>query len=274
MSERETLFEFVRDLDFVLYLGDARNVLGQLPDGSIDCCVTSPPYLDARPEYPSPSLDEWGEIFLEMRRVVSGPAILNVGRLWRERAEMLWWVDLLQQADGWTLLDTLVWVKPNANPIRGEVFTDSHEYALVLGVPGEPLNTDEIRTPYTDEGKARMARKWVNGRGVKGDGPVTDHGNRELNAAGARGRSWLELPVGEQKGNTHPAPMAYRLALHLVKLASWPGQAVLDPFMGSGTTALAARALGRRSIGIELSPEYAGLCARRLSQQSLLAEAI
>ena len=47
---------------------------------------------------------------------------------------------------------------------------------------------------------------------------------------------------------------------------------VLDPFMGSGTTALVARKLGRRSIGIELSPEYAALAARRLSQQSLFAE--
>lgn len=46
---------------------------------------------------------------------------------------------------------------------------------------------------------------------------------------------------------------------------------VLDPFMGSGTTALVARKLGRRAVGIELSPEYAALCARRLQQLSLLA---
>jgi DNA modification methylase len=46
---------------------------------------------------------------------------------------------------------------------------------------------------------------------------------------------------------------------------------VLDPFMGSGTTALVARKLGRRSIGIELNPDYAALCARRLQQLSLFA---
>ena len=48
---------------------------------------------------------------------------------------------------------------------------------------------------------------------------------------------------------------------------------VLDPFMGSGTTALVARRLGRKSIGIELNPEYAALCARRLQQLSLFAGA-
>jgi DNA modification methylase len=46
---------------------------------------------------------------------------------------------------------------------------------------------------------------------------------------------------------------------------------VLDPFMGSGTVALVARKLGRRSIGVELNPAYAELCARRLQQLSLLA---
>jgi DNA modification methylase len=46
---------------------------------------------------------------------------------------------------------------------------------------------------------------------------------------------------------------------------------VLDPFMGSGTTALVARRLGRKSVGVELNPEYAALCARRLQQLSLLA---
>jgi hypothetical protein len=46
---------------------------------------------------------------------------------------------------------------------------------------------------------------------------------------------------------------------------------VLDPFMGSGTVALVARKLGRKSIGIELNAEYAELCARRLQQQSLFA---
>jgi site-specific DNA-methyltransferase (adenine-specific) len=65
--------------------------------------------------------------------------------------------------------------------------------------------------------------------------------------------------------------MAPRLASHLVKLATTAGGTVLDPFGGSGNTAVAARALGRRSILIEISEGYALLAARRLAQQSLLA---
>ncbi len=53
---------------------------------------------------------------------------------------------------------------------------------------------------------------------------------------------------------------------------NWRTGVVLDPFMGSGTTALVARRLGRKSVGVELNPEYAQLCARRLQQLSLLAE--
>jgi hypothetical protein len=88
---------------------------------------------------------------------------------------------------------------------------------------------------------------------------------------GGRPTSVYTSAVGIAPGNPHPAPMADDLARHLIALSCPHGGTVLDPFMGSGTTALVARKLGRRSIGIELSPEYATLCAERLQQQSLFA---
>lgn len=264
---------FVDDPDFQLYVGEASEVLRSLPDNSADAVVTSPPYMDARPEYPSPTMHEFEDIFRELARVLSGPALINVGRLWSGGVEHLWWVDLLHAAEraGWSLLDTLVWIKPNANPIHGAVLAASHEYVLILGEPGSALNVDGIRTPYTDEGKARMARTWVNGRGVKGASRGYQTG-REINELGARPRSFFTATVGREKGNDHPAPMVLALASHLVKLACRPGETVLDPFAGSGTTNLAARRHGRRSIGIELNEDYARLAARRLQQLSLLAE--
>lgn len=266
---------FVQDADFTLYCGDALEVLGELDTGSVDACVTSPPYLSARPEYPSPSLHEFEGIFRELGRVVNGPALVNVGRLWRDGIEQMWWVDLLRSAEraGWCLLDTLIWVKPNANPIHGAVLASSHEYVLVLGQPGDRLNVDAVRTAYADQSLSRLRRRFDSHNGVKGDTRDDVDGLRPTgpHEDGARGRSVFVAYTGQEQGNTHPAPMPLALAKYCVTLASWPSEIVLDPFAGSGTTNLAARTLGRRSIGIELSPEYAELCARRLQQQSLFA---
>lgn len=270
---------FVADPDFTLYVGDCLDVLRELPR-CVDAVVTSPPYLDARAEYPSPTRTEYEEIFSQLERIVAGGRMLwNVGRLFRDHCEQLWWLQLVDAArlSGWQLRDTRVWIKPNANPIRGEVFADRHEYVLVFGQKGASFNVDDIRVPYSPESISRLSRGWTNHMGVKGDSSRrSQHGTRrnEPHPLGGRPPSYFSAPTGAEKGNPHPAPMPDMLAGELVQLATWPGQTVLDPFAGSGTTARAARLLGRRSIGIELSPEYAALAAERLGQLSLLSEGV
>ncbi len=64
--------------------------------------------------------------------------------------------------------------------------------------------------------------------------------------------------------NGHSTVKPVRLIEHLIKLFSIPGQTVLDPFLGSGTTAVGAKKLGRRYIGIEINPEYVSIAKRRL----------
>lgn len=263
---------YLSDPDVTLYHGDCLEVLRSLPEGSASACVTSPPYLDARPEYPSPSLHTFEEIFRELGRVVAGPVLFNVGRIWRDGEEILWWHDLLQRAN-WTgldLLDTLIWIKPNANPIQGRFFTNSHEYVFVLGDKSAELNVDEIRTPYAEGSIARAGRRYFRQNSVKGD----NHRERKrsVNDLGARAKSFVVVPTGIEEGNPHPAPMAAELASHLVSASTWLGQVVLDPFAGSGTTLFVARKLGRRSIGIELNESYCQIAAKRLAQQSLFAE--
>lgn len=264
---------FLDDGDVRLFHGDALDVLRGLPDGCVDACVTSPPYLDARPEYPSPTHVEWRVIFAELRRVVAGPALFNVGRLWRDRTEVLWWVDLVRiaQSAGWPLLDTLVWIKPNANPIHGQVFANRHEYVLILGEPDVELGIDAVRVPYAPSSVPRLKRGWTNHTGVKNDtGRKNGRRQSEPHPLGGRPPSYVEVYTGREKGNPHPAPMALDLALHLVKLSG--GSTILDPFAGSGTTAVAARKLGRASVLIERDKAYCELTADRLSQLSLLAE--
>lgn len=267
---------FLVDPDVTIWHGGALDVLSALGDGSADACVTSPPYLDARAEYDSPTRAQFDDIFADLARVVSGPMLWNVGRLWRDGVEQLWWLELIAAARlaGWEHWDTRLWLKPNANPIQGRVFTNSHEYVLVFGRDGAEVNVDSARTPYPPATLARYERGFAANSGVKGhDRPVhRRHRSVEADAAGARPRSYTMAHTGGEKGNPHPAPMAEAFALELVALATWPGQTVLDPFGGSGTTARAARTLGRKAILIERDEAYCILAARRLSQLSLLAE--
>jgi len=263
---------WLSDPDLDLYVGDCRDVLAELPDGAAACCVTSPPYLDVRPEYPTITPAGFHDVFRELRRVVTGPCLLNVGRVFRHGKEVQWWRDVLDRGleHGFALLDTLVWIKPNANPIRGAVFTDAHEYVFVLDRPGTRLNVDEIRRPYAEGSEARLARRWDAHAGVKGGGRKGGGKTREANELGARPRSYVEVYVGGEKGNDHPAPMPVELAEHLVLLGSGEGQTVIDPFAGSGTTGEACRRLHRSALLIEIDQAYAGTIAVRLGQQSLL----
>jgi len=73
--------------------------------------------------------------------------------------------------------------------------------------------------------------------------------------------------------NLHPATFPISLARKVIELFTHEGELVLDPFVGSGTTLLAAQDLGRNAIGFDLKPDYVQLCEQRLSQQSLFGTA-
>ena len=82
-----------------------------------------------------------------------------------------------------------------------------------------------------------------------------------------RGNVWRYAAGQDSTG--HPAPFPYKMAAD--HIASWSnnGDIVLDPFMGSGTTAKAAQELGRHYIGFEINPEYIEICQRRTAQATL-----
>jgi DNA modification methylase len=82
---------------------------------------------------------------------------------------------------------------------------------------------------------------------------------------------WTINPVAANHHGrkNHPAPFPPELPARCIRLSTWPGETVLDPYAGTGTTLLAARQLGRRAIGIEQSERYCDLAAARLSQTAL-----
>lgn len=81
---------------------------------------------------------------------------------------------------------------------------------------------------------------------------------------------WRIQPVsrGPETGN-HPAPFPVELAERCIRLSTWPGEIVLDPFMGSGSTLVAAKGLSRKAIGFDISERYCEIAANRLSQEVL-----
>jgi site-specific DNA-methyltransferase (adenine-specific) len=72
--------------------------------------------------------------------------------------------------------------------------------------------------------------------------------------------------IRPEQRDEHPAPFPEEVARRCIRLSTWPGEAVLDPFMGAGATLLAARDLGRRAIGFDVSERYCEIAAQRLSQ--------
>ena len=271
------LVPYVADPDFILYVGDALEVLRELPDESVHSCVTSPPYADARDDVAAVPLDSFAAwfapILVELLRVVSphGSLMLNLGRRFRDGEEHPYLLDTLQRARslGWRWLDTIVWNKTNGNGRGGPYLHDRHEYVWWLGASvGAYRGYDEARQPYAPSTIPRMGR--APRAKQKGGKPTPSKPPHPL---GARPSSVFTSSTGKERGNPHPTPMAEALATRLVLLSCPRGATVLDPFMGSGTTALIARKHNRRSIGIELSEEYAKLAADRLSQQSMFAEA-
>lgn len=270
----------VDDHDFRLYCGDLLDVLALQPDLKVDAIVTSPPYLDVRDDVASFGHTRylgWADRWLDVLSWViepTGSMMLNLGRVHRDGEELLWHYEVLQLARryGWRLVDTIVWHKVNGGGGRALPYLlDRHEYVFWLAQdpPNVYKGFDEARVPYSEATVGRYTRKWKSGGGaVKGKVSAEQDG-RTLHPDGAKAGSVFVSSVGAEKGIDHPTPMAPELAEHLVKLSCPVGGIVLDPFAGSGTTALAARKLGRRSIGVDVDPTHCEEAAARLSQQTL-----
>jgi len=82
---------------------------------------------------------------------------------------------------------------------------------------------------------------------------------------------WDDTPGASLK--SHPAPFPLKIPSRLIQMFSFKGDTILDPFLGTGTTTIAAKKWGRSSIGYEVEPHYVSLVKRRLGQMDLLSEA-
>lgn len=182
-----------------------------------------------------------------------------------------WMVAFALRADGWWLRSAIVWAKPNPMPesVRDRP-TGAYEHVFLLAKAKRYFyDADAIKEPAVSDrpsgnGYDRPERVSVGGRGQRK--PWDDVG-------GDRNARNVWTIATQPFAGAHFATMPPDLAERCIKAGSRPGDHVLDPFGGAGTTGLVADRLGRHATLIELNPEYAALARERLTADApLLAE--
>ena len=176
-----------------------------------------------------------------------------------------WMLAFALRADGWYLRQDIIWHKPNPMPesVRDRC-TKSHEYLFLLSKNKKYFYDNEaIKEPAKDWGtRDRSKGKYHN----KGTG-LQPHSGLEKSYSTKNKRSVWSVTNKPYKGS-HFAVFPPDLIEPCIKAGSEEGDIVLDPFMGSGTTAVVSKSLGRHYIGCELHEEYGKLIQKRLSEKS------
>ena len=320
--------------------GNSLEVLKSLPDNSIDCCVTSPPYYALRDygcdgqigleETPEKYIERLCEVFSEVRRVLTpqGTLWLNIGdsyngnkvgntevvknkkvsesndfhkKLWggakpKDLIGIPWMLAFALRSQGWYLRQDIIWHKPNPMP---ESVTDrctkSHEYIFLMSKSQKYyFDYEAIQEPCADQSRTNYAC-GNRTNGINKDRNDNDFGERSKNwkprtkncqydgqkpnsfhLSRENGEPDKEYYVRNKRDvwsvNVKPCSEAHfaTYPFELIKpciLAGCPENGiVLDPFMGSGTTAIVARSLNRNYLGVELNPEYIKIAHKRLEK--------
>lgn len=211
-----------------------------------------------------------------------------------------WMLAFALRADGWYLRQDIIWHKPNPMP---ESVTDrctkAHEYIFLLSKsPRYFYDADAIAVPIADSSVARLTQSNLEnqsgsdrvpgktngnmkavgprfGGNKYGDDASTQHktksGNEWTGADKANKRSVWTVPTMPYKG-AHFATFPTALIEPCIMAGSKPGQIILDPFFGSGTTGEVALNLGRQYIGCELNKDYEALQSQRTRQSGFVLE--
>lgn len=306
-----------------IYCGDSLQVLQGLPENSVHCCVTSPPYYGLR-DYgeagqigreatPEEYIDRLTAVFREVRRVLrpDGTCWVNIADTYcgtgskaghadpknpqgrngqqvavnhrapgckpKDLIGIPWLLAFSLRNDGWYLRSSIIWHKANPMPESTRdrptrcyenvfLLTKSKKYFYDWQAVAEPIApTTAARYKSGRSEKQKYAEE------VPGQGKV-----QGINKGRARGavKDEIILPIRSRRDvwqiNTVPysgghfAAFPPKLAETCI-LAGCPiGGVVLDPFLGSGTTAAVAKQLSRYYIGIEISPDYCALAKERI----------
>jgi len=178
-----------------------------------------------------------------------------------------WMLAFALRADGWYLRQDIIWHKPNPMPESvQDRCTKAHDYIFLMSKSQKyHYDHEAIKDPVKQDWgtRDRTDGKYHN----EGSG-LQPHSGLEKSYEMANKRSVWTVNTKPYAG-AHFAVFPSDLIEPCILAGAAPGQVVLDPFMGSGTTAQVAQDLGRQYLGCELNPEYETLQNKRLAQQSL-----
>jgi modification methylase len=256
-----------------LYQGDARS-FQYIPDESVHLVATSPPYWKLKRYNDSPGqlghvlnyeefLDDLKQVWAESYRVLvpGGRLVCVVGDVCLSRKENGRHVVVPLHADicvicrklGFDNLNPIIWHK-----ISNAAF-EANTSSKFLGKPYEPNAIVKNDIEFI-----LMQRK------PGGYRQPTEEQRRLSMIPKNEFNEWFRQiwTLNGASTREHPAPFPIELATRLVRMFSFHGDTVLDPFSGSGTTMLAAMKWGRNSLGIEIDPEYCRMAARRILEEN------
>ena len=236
------------------------------PDGSVDFFITSPPYWDLKDyghegqigrgsyeEYLERLDAVWAQCYAKARE--NAVLVINVNSRRREKRFYPIAFDIASRMTGWRLWDHVVWYVPNAltqpNYYVERLLDNKFESCLVF--------TRDGRTDYTFH-KPRVPQKYAQ----------ADRREHKRNPRGRCLGNVIRVPAyrppNVKEMGYHVAAFPEELVAFFVECYTDPGDVVLDPFLGSGTTLKVCRVMGRRGIGYEVNDAFADLIRRRIQE--------
>ncbi len=254
-----------------IYIGDSRN-MKEVPDGSVQLVITSPPY-GALKDYENDAQIGLNQSYEDY--------INNLNEVWKECIRVL-------GPDGKLCIDIMpLFESGNQTPFNrrvthtvisdiekfmdstGEMFT----FALYIWDKRKIVRFSSFGSyPYPTNIFSTFPYEWIIVFCKKGKREkVSDEIKEKSKLTQKEWADWAvnsfwEMQPAKAKAEGHPAPFPKELPHRLIKLYSFYGDTVLDPFMGTGTTAEAALELGRNCIGYEINPEYADLISAKVDR--------
>lgn len=238
----------------VVMTGDCRDLLTDMPEASIDCIIADPPYQQT-----SLSWDRWPVGWPAAVRRVLKPT----GSMW-VFGSLRMFMERRDEFAGWRLAQDVVWEKHNGSSFHADRFRRVHEQAVHWYRDDAPW-ADVYRASVTT---LDATKKVVRRKTRPAHMGQIERGHYTSEDGGPRLMRSVIYARSEHGRAVHPTQKPLAIVEPLLQASCPPGGTVLDPFLGSGTTAVACAMRGLTCIGIEADPAMAEIARQRINGEA------